>query len=69
MPASATLTGAVPGSDLMIVGSPRNGASLAAEANLAENSPKLRCWERSLIRQKVAMSQKAVAPPLPRTTS
>ena len=69
MPASATLTGAVPGSALMIVGLPRNGASLAAEPNFAENSPKLRCCERSWIRQKVAMSQNAVEPPLPSTTS
>ena len=69
MPASAMATGAVPGSALMTVGSPRNGACLAAEPNLAENSPKLRCCERSLIRQKVAMSQNAVAPPLPSTTS
>ena len=53
----------------MTVGSARNGAAAAALANLEENSPKLRCWLFSLISPKVAMSQNAVAPPLPSTTS
>jgi hypothetical protein len=53
----------------MTVGSPRNGASCAALANFEENSPNDRCWLRSRIRPKVAMSQKAVAPPFPSTTS
>ena len=59
----------MPGSEVMIDGSPRNGAFLAAVANFEENSPKDRCWLRSRIRPKVAMSQNAVAPPLPSTTS
>lgn len=45
------------------------GASLAALANLEENSPKVRCCDLFSIRPCVAMSQKAVEPPLPRTTS
>ena len=61
--------GASPGSALITDGSARNGAALAADANFAENSPKDRCCERCSIRQKVAMSQNAVAPPLPSTTS
>ena len=60
---------ALPGSALRTVGSPRNGASLTALANLAPNSPKLANWARSRIRPKVATSQNAVVPPLPRTTS
>ena len=40
-----------------------------AEANLALNSPNVRCSDRSSIRPKAAASQKAVEPPLPRTTS
>ena len=43
--------------------------SAAALANFEENSPKVRCWLLSRIRPKVAMSQNAVAPPLPSTTS
>ena len=35
-------------------------------ANLEENSPKVRCWDLFSIRPCVAMSQKAVEPPLPR---
>jgi hypothetical protein len=53
----------------MMVESPRNGALSVTLANLEENSPKLRCWARSRTRPKAAMSQKAVDPPLPRTTS
>jgi len=45
------------------------GAALAAAANLEENSPNDRCWLRRSMRQKVAMSQKHVVPPLPSTTS
>ena len=60
---------ASPGSLVITDGSARNGAAAAALANFEENSPKLRCWLFSRIRPKVAMSQNAVAPPLPSTTS
>ena len=69
MPASAAASGCDPGSDLMTVGSPRNGASFAADANFDENSPKTKCCERSSINPNVAISQNAVDPPLPRITS
>jgi hypothetical protein len=59
----------VPGSDDTTVGAPRNGALVTAAANFAENSPKDTCWDRSRIRLKTAMSQNAVVPPLPSTTS
>ena len=62
-------SGAVPGSELTTTGSARNGAPFATEANFAENSPKVRCSERSRISPTAAASQKAVVPPLPRTTS
>ncbi len=45
------------------------GAADEALANFEENSPKDRCWLFSRIRPNVAMSQNAVAPPLPRMTS
>ena len=68
---STTTPGAanVPGSALMMLESPRKGALWVTLANLDENSPKLRCWARSRTRPKAAMSQNAVEPPLPRTTS
>ena len=69
MPSSFTATGCVPGSDLMTDGSSRNGASFEAAANFDENSPKTKCCERFSIRPKVAISQNAVDPPLPSTTS
>ena len=69
MPASCTEVGCDPGSVEITVGSPRNGASLAAAANFEENSPKTKCCERSSINPNVAMSQNAVEPPLPSTTS
>ena len=69
MPASATKAGASPGSALTTVGSPRNGASFAAAANFAPNSPKDGNCARSRIRPKLATSQNAVVPPLPSTTS
>ncbi len=50
-------------------GSASQGAALVEAANLEENSPKLRCWDFSRTRPKAAMSQKAVEPPLPSTTS
>jgi len=62
-------SGASPGSAVTTTGSPRNGAPCATLANLAENSPKERCSERSRIRPNAAMSQKQVAPPLPSATS
>jgi hypothetical protein len=68
-PDSATRPGAEPGSALRTVGWPRNGASATALANLAPNSPKLANWARSRMSPNVATSQKAVVPPLPRTTS
>ncbi len=49
-------------------GSASQGAAAVTLANFEENSPKLRCWERPAIRPKAATSQKAVVPPLPRTT-
>src|SRR4051812_21633524 len=69
IPASALDSARVPGSALITLGSPRNGAACAAAANFAENSPNDRCWLRSRIRPNVATSQNAVAPPLPSTTS
>ena len=42
---------------------------VADVANFEENSPKARCWLFSRMSPKQAMSQKAVAPPLPSTTS
>ncbi len=52
-----------------VVGSPRCGAAATPDANLDENSPKLRCWLRSSISPKIAASQNAVVPPLPSRTS
>ena len=49
-PASNVGAGASPGSLLTTIGSCRNGALAATLANLLENSPKLRCSERSRIR-------------------
>ena len=57
------------GSLVMTDGSASHGAFLAEVANFEENSPNDRCWLFSRIRPKQAMSQKAVAPPLPSTTS
>ena len=59
----------VPGSALVMTGSPRNGASFTPEANLAENSPKVPKAARSRMSPKAAASQNAVVPPLPSTTS
>ena len=42
---------------------------MAAAANLAENSPKLRCSLRRSISPKTAASQNTVVPPTPRSTS
>jgi hypothetical protein len=53
----------------MTSGASRWGAAAAQEANLAENSPKDRCWLRFSMSPKVAASQKAVVPPLPSATS
>ena len=53
----------------MTVGSASHGAFFAEVANFEENSPNDRCWLFSRTRPKQAMSQKAVAPPLPSTTS
>ena len=53
----------------MTVGSPRNGASFAAAANFDENSPKTKCCDLFSIKPKVAISQNAVDPPFPSTTS
>ncbi len=68
MPSSASGSGCVPGSDLMTDGSASQGAAVVTLANLDENSPKLRCWDRCVIRPNAATSQKAVVPPLPSTT-
>ncbi len=69
MPAAGSKTGALPGSDFRITGSPRCGAFLTPLANLEPNSPKVRNCARSRIRPKEATSQNAVDPPLPSTTS
>ena len=68
-PSSKDGNAAVPGSAVMIVGSPRCGAILIALANLEPNSPKLAACARSSIRPNTATSQNAVAPPTPRITS
>lgn len=68
-PASATGSGCVPGSEEITDGSSSHGASFAALANFEENSPKVRCCDFRSMRPAVAMSQKAVEPPLPRITS
>ena len=52
-----------------MIGSPMNGFFFTAEANFALNSPNARCSERLSISPNAAASQKAVAPPLPSTTS
>ena len=57
------------GRPLITDGSTSHGAAVAAAANFEENSPKARCWLFSRISPNVAMSQNAVAPPLPSTTS
>jgi phosphoserine aminotransferase len=64
-----TASGREPGSALITDGSASHGAAAAAEANFEENSPNDRCWLFSRISPNVAMSQNAVAPPLPSTTS
>src|SRR4051794_29669494 len=68
-PSSVRATATVPGSALMTLGSPRCGASAAACANFAENSPKDKCCDFCSIKPNVAMSQNVVAPPLPSSTS
>jgi hypothetical protein len=62
-------SGALPASDLMMMGSPTNGFLATQEANFELNSPKDRCSERLSISPNAAASQNAVAPPLPRMTS
>ncbi len=69
MPAAGAKEGAVPVGEVMASVSPRWGAAAQAAANFEENSPKLRCWLRASTSEKLAASQKAVAPPLPRATS
>ena len=61
--------GNVPGAPVTTVGSERKGAAAVTLANFEENSPNERCSARSRTRPKAAMSQNAVAPPLPSTTS
>ena len=69
MPTSARAKGCVPGSDEMTDGASKKGASFAAVVNLDENSPKFKCCDFFSINPKVAISQNAVEPPFPRTTS
>ena len=52
----------------MTDGASSHGAAAAALANFDENSPNDRCWLFFSISPNVAMSQNAVAPPLPSTT-
>ncbi len=66
---SAAGCGRVPAGDSMTSGSFRCGAAFTAAANLEENSPKERCWLCVSMRPKMAASQNAVVPPLPRSTS
>ena len=69
MPSMGTAVGWCPGLVLITSGSPRWGAAAAALANLELNSPNCTCWLRESMRPKVAASQNAVVPPLPRSTS
>ena len=68
-PGSGRTDGALPGSALIKTGSARNGAPAVTSANFEPNSPKARCSDRSRTSPYAAASQKAVAPPLPSTTS
>ena len=63
------MLGRVPTGASTKTGSSSHGAPAAALANLFENSPSTWCWERCSISPCVAMSQKAVAPPLATSTS
>ena len=65
MPSDAVATGWSPTSASITSGSSRWGADRVTVANFEENSPNTRCWERCSINPKLAMSQKAVVPPLP----
>ena len=67
-PASARGCGWVPGADSISTGSASQGAPAMTLANFDENSPNDRCSDLSLTTPNAAMSQKAVAPPLPSTT-
>ena len=67
-PGSGHGTGCVPAADSTTVGADSHGARPATAANLAENSPKLRCCECHRIRPNAAASQNAVVPPLPSAT-
>ena len=66
--ADPTVISSDPGSLAITDGSASQGAFFTDVANLAENSPNDRCWLFSRINPKQAMSQNAVAPPLPSTT-
>ena len=66
---SETGAGALPASATTLIGSPTNGFLATQEANLALNSPKVRCSDFSRIRPNAAASQNNVEPPLPRITS
>ena len=68
-PASATGCGWVPGGDSMTVGASSHGAAAVTLANFAENSPNDRCCALWSTRPNAAISQNAVVPPLPSTTS
>ena len=69
MPSEGLASGWSPTADSITSGSPRWGADRVTAANFDENSPKTRCWLRSRTRPKLAMSQNAVVPPLPSSTS
>ena len=65
----ASSGGQVPKSPTRTDGSSRWGADAVTATNLELNSPSDRWWLRCSISPKLAASQKAVAPPLPITTS
>ena len=70
-PASARGSGcAARAARAITVGSSRNGAAFAAVGELARRTRRTtRCCDRGRIRPNAAMSQNAVVPPLPSTTS
>ncbi len=67
-PSTGSSTPRVPPGVVTACGASSHGA-LAEATNFAPNSPKARCALRRSMRPKAAMSQKAVDPPLPSTTS
>ena len=69
MPGLGAGCGWVPGGDSMTVGASSHGAAAVTLANFDENSPNDRCCALWSTRPNAAISQNAVVPPLPSTTS